>query len=403
MLNKMMEDLRLHTKIKSRYRVFDASGQLPFSIVFGLCRRSTADTEPRPLLLEIAGSALDVSYALAHGLLTLQEQDTKDEGKQWVEVDLSRLKNVAAKEAECLSLPSSVNRKEHWRDAFTVYQCHFDVEGELASMLKPGKRYRIRLASEDLGVKRWAYSDGKGFDDNDGKLSHDSQAVKLVNIKPTGGNATFKVVKSLPWPPKTEIRMRLCASSLSSDSVLANTGRSSSTAVEISVVNTGTESVTVQTRGHQNFLIPWGPFQPEPDVINDSVRVIDATSQIPPTAVLQVIDYTTGEVVGGNKQHSGCCGLTSGNIDQRPMAKYAVTLKPGVPVIRKIDIEALMNGLEDGHHQYKIRMQSAGCRWWHGEVSEEQAEDGRVPARLGCVLIPPLILESQDEVFPFIR
>ena len=130
--------LRIHTHINSRYQVFDASGQLPFSIVFGLCRRSRVDTNPRPLLLEIAGSVLDVPYALAHGLLTLYQQD-HDDTKQWVEVDLSRLKEVAVKEAKCLSLPSPVNRVENWRDAFTVYQCHFDVSGELASMLEPGK------------------------------------------------------------------------------------------------------------------------------------------------------------------------------------------------------------------------------------------------------------------------
>lgn len=147
----MMNELRIDTHINSRYQVFDASGQLPFSIVFGLCRRSPADTDPRPLLLEVAGSTLDVPHALAHGLLTLHEQDPED-AKQWVEIDRRRLNKVAAKEAERLSLPSPVNRTEHWRDAFTVYQCHVDVNGDLASILEPGKKYIIRLASEDLGI-----------------------------------------------------------------------------------------------------------------------------------------------------------------------------------------------------------------------------------------------------------
>ncbi|MCJ1345992.1 hypothetical protein MMC31_004203 [Peltigera leucophlebia] len=70
----------------TRYRIFDASGQLPFSLVFGLCRRSPADTDPRPLLLEIAASVLDVPFALAHGLLTLHEQHPED-AKQWAEAD----------------------------------------------------------------------------------------------------------------------------------------------------------------------------------------------------------------------------------------------------------------------------------------------------------------------------
>ncbi len=73
-----------------------------------------------------------------------------------------------------------------------------------------------------------------------------------------------------------------------------------------------------------------------------------------------------------------------------------VTLKPGAPVIRKIDIGALVDGLVDG--QYKIQMQSRGCRWWHGEVGKEEGEGGRVPVHLGGIIVPPLMLESQDEV-----
>ena len=395
-----MNELRIHTQIHSRYQVYDASGQLPFSIVFGLCRRSPADTDPRPLLLETAGSVLDVPYALAHGLLTLHEQDPQDT-KQWDEVDLGRLNNVVAKEAECLSLPSPVNRTEHWRDAFTVYQCYVDVDSDLASILEPGKKYIITLASGDLGVKRWAYSDRKQFVDEDGKPSHGSEAVKLINSKPTAGNATFKVVKSLPWPPRMETRMRLCASSTSSDSALANAQLSSSTAaLEVSVTNTGSDSVTMQTRGHQRFLIPWGPFQPEPDADDDRMRIIDATPHKPPTSSLQVLDSATGEVVRGNERR-GTGPLTDSNADQRPKVADVVTLKPGAPVIRKVDIGALVEGLVDG--QYKIRMQSRGCRWWHGEVGKEEGEDERVPAHLCRIITSPLMLESQDEVELCIR
>ncbi|MCJ1463327.1 hypothetical protein MMC07_001934 [Pseudocyphellaria aurata] len=389
-----MNELRIHTHINTRYQVFDASGQLPFTIVFGLCRRSLADTDSRPLLLESAGSVLDVPYALAHGLLTLHERDPED-AQKWVEVDLSRLTKVAAKEAESLSLPSPVNRKEHWRNCFIVYQCRVDANGEWVSILEPGKKYIIRLASRDLGVKRWAYSDRKQFDDNDGKSSHDSEAVRLVNSKPSAGNAPFTFVKSLYWPPIMEIRMRLCSSSPASDSVLANATTSSSAALEVSVINTGSNSVAVQTRGHQRFLIPWGPFQPEPDADDDRTRIIDATPHKAPTSSLQVVDYATGEMVR-TKMQRGTGPLIDYSVDRRPKVEDLVTLKPGVPVFKKIDIGALVDGLEDG--QYRIRMEPKGCGWWHGEVGKEKGEDGRVPAHLCEMLIFPLMLESQDEV-----
>ena len=390
-----MSQLPIHTQIHNRYQVYDASGQLPFSIVFGLCRRSSNDTDPRPLLLDVAGSVLDVPYALAHGLLTLHEQDPQD-AKQWVEVDLSRLNKVATKEADCLSLPSPVNRTEHWRDAFTVYHCHIDINGDLASILEPGKKYVIRLASGDLGVKRWAFSDQKQFVDNDGKPSHDPEAIKLINSKPTAGNATFKIVKSLPWPPRMETRMHLCAPFTSCDSALANAELSSSnTALEVSVLNTDSDSVTVQTRGHQHFLIPWGPFQPESDADDDRMRIIDAAPHKPPTSSLQVVDSATGKVVRGNERR-GTGPLTDSNADRRPKLADVVTLKPGAPIIRRVDIGALVDGLVDG--QYKIRIQSRGCRWWHGEIGEEEGEDGMVPAHLCRITTCPLMLESQDEV-----
>lgn len=189
--------------------------------------------------------------------------------------------------------------------------------------------------------------------------------------------------------------MRLCASSPFSDSALANAKLSSSTALEVSVISTGSDSVTVQTRGHQRFLIPWGPFQPEPNTDNDRMRIIDATPHKPPTSSLQVVDSATGEVVRGNEQRD-TGPLTDSNADQRPKAEDVVTLKPGAPVIKKIDIRALVDGLVDG--QYKIRMQSRGCRWWHGEAGKEEGEDGRVPAHLCGITNSPLMLESQGEV-----
>ena len=63
-----------------------------------------------------------------------------------------------------------------------------------------------------------------------------------------------------------------------------------------------------------------------------------------------------------------------------------------------IDIGALLDRLED--RKYIIRMQPKGCRWWRGEIGEQECENGRVPARLDGELRPPLMLESQDEVEP---
>lgn len=66
-----------------------------------------------------------------------------------------------------------------------------------------------------------------------------------------------------------------------------------------------------------------------------------------PTSSLQLVDSATGQVVRGNKQR-GTGPLTDSNADRRPKAEDVVTLRSGAPVIRKIDIGPLVDGLVDG-------------------------------------------------------
>lgn len=73
-----------------------------------------------------------------------------------------------------------------------------------------------------------------------------------------------------------------------------------------------------------------------------------------------------------------------------------MTLQPGIPVTRRVNIERLMQGLHD--RLYRIQMQPTGCRWWYGKAAEIVGEDERVPLDMVRSLKPPLMLESLDEV-----
>ena len=42
------------------------------------------------------------------------------------------------------------------------------------------------------------------------------------------------------------------------DSQVGNIKQSNGPVLEVLVVNTGSDTVTVQTRGHQHYLVPWG-------------------------------------------------------------------------------------------------------------------------------------------------
>jgi hypothetical protein len=115
-----MEELKIHILMQARDRIFDASGKHPFTIDFGLCRRSPDDTDPRSLIIDIAGSALDVPYAIAnkllisHGLNTLQR-------------DKERLKHInldtpVEEGNRYITLPSPVGRTKHYKDCFTMFE-----------------------------------------------------------------------------------------------------------------------------------------------------------------------------------------------------------------------------------------------------------------------------------------
>lgn len=135
-----MDKLPIHTFIHNRYQVLDYSGHLPFSIVFGLCRRSLEDTDPRPLILDTGKSALDVPYALANKLLKLNVEDA--DLKQEMALAISRLSQFGGNDTY-LTLPSPVNRKENWKAAIVAYHYQVNPGSELASIFKPGKKYEL--------------------------------------------------------------------------------------------------------------------------------------------------------------------------------------------------------------------------------------------------------------------
>ncbi|KAL8648495.1 MAG: hypothetical protein Q9210_004952, partial [Variospora velana] len=307
--------LKLHTQLRSLYPILDLSGHLPFSIVFGLCRHSPTDVDPRPLVFSTAGSVLDVPYALGCGLLTLHMQDG-GEAKAWIGVDVRRLRDVVGMgEEEWVSLPSPVGRVGSWRDAFTVIRCLVDINGALASILEVGRKYRIRMAGEDLGVRRWGYRNhdqvvDSNNNNNNNESTNDFEATRLVKSKITASNATFTVIRALSCPPRIETRLRLL-----SDVAGTTTGNLD---LEVSVLNTSPDAITVQTRGHQHIPIPWGPFQPDPDADDNRMRIIHPTPHKSPISSLRVFDSATGELLRGNEKQGPCGPLTDGNVDQRP-------------------------------------------------------------------------------------
>ena len=342
------------------------------------------------MVVETTGSALDVIYALSYGLLTLHEHNAED--KPGKEVDLGKLTESKGDETY-LTLSSPVNRKQSKFEAFTTYQYHIDVNGELAFVLERGKKYTIRFSGTDLSVKWCAYGERDRLLGSDNKRSQLSSVAKVINSKETGGRATFRVVSSLPWPPKVLVSMRLCSGE---DSPIAPRMQDGTTVLEFCVTNTGHQAISVQSRGHQRFLAPWGPFQPEGWEEGPRLQIVHP-SESAGISILQIIDSRNDVVVHPIKRPPGCVGATSGHGDRRPKLSSIVTLKPGEPLVKCLEIGRVLAKLPDG--EYKVSLQTQGVWWCFGSLAEISDEgDDRVPQRHYNTTIPPSPLGSEDVV-----
>ena len=373
-----MKDLPIYTLLHAQYRVLDHTGQLPFSIVFGLYRRSGEDADPRPLILDTRQSALDVSYALARGLLKLYvgDSDLKEETALAI-FQLNQTGNSGA----YLTLPSQVNRKGYWGNAIVTYQYQVEPNSELASIFKPGVDYQVKFASDDLGVKWYSYGNGDHLLRGAGDPNRTTEKTKLVS-RPSTGRRSFTVVPNLPWPPK------LCTTLDLERTEDSPKGSNNSVLLRISVINSGKEPITVQTRGRQRFLIHFFPEE-RPDA---RPRIIDSSK---PGALhnIRIIDRAAGTVIS-EPPPLGPSG-PGGVINERPKLDTLVTIKSSTPLVRVVDISKQVKGLPDGI--YEIYLKSRGMWWCIGERGEfVEAKDDRVPHRLWNRMIPRVMLETDD-------
>lgn len=393
--NSVLEPLRVKTQLQSRYNVFDAAGRLPFDIVFGLRRRS--DSDPRDVCFRTTNSFLDVPYALANGILSLHELRTSTTGlKERVEVDLSRLREAITDNEPTMryiTLPSRSNRTEtRGQMGVTEYRYRINPGSPLASLFESGKKYSIALASRDLGNHRWVGNDDVPLSST--LISTVESSIEDCNLvsNPHSGFAVFSVVESLIWPPSVETRMHLLSAQKNANSSSDGQDR---TLLQVTVTNTGSDVICMQTRGHQRFLSPWGPFQPESDDgLNAGRRpcVLDSSST---TGNLQAIDVKTGTVVR-DRAKPRVCGLASGRPDLGPTVDQLVVLRPGVAISREIQLDRWVRGLENG--TYLIRLVPKGC-WWHfGDVKGDPDHDGKVSKRYIIAKQTPVVLQSDNEV-----
>jgi hypothetical protein len=384
-----MDELKIHVLMQARDRVFDASGNLPFTIDFGLCRRTPDDTDPRSLLIDIAGSALDVPYALANKLLVSQ-------GIRTPPLDKKKLKHLRANTPvveegkRYITLPSPVGRTKHYKDSFTMLEYRVDKDSEVASLFRSGKEFRIALASRDLGIKWYTYIDDPLLPIDHTLLSRLSETAKIVNLKPSAGHLAFKVVESLPWPPEVSIRLHFIAATDTTPNCL----------LQISITNMSTKPLSLEPHVRPQLYLG------HRDIIGDRTttrprfhRALEANSPLSLFSFL-ITDTVTKQEIADLLPRPGCEGVTRGNLDPRPRGKGLFILEPGEAVLRHFDMRTLLSKCGDG--MYSIRLREKAQWWCVGSVEEichnEGEDEGRVRKDFFSRDIPPLILRSGDVI-----
>jgi hypothetical protein len=382
-----MDELRVHVLMQARDRIFDASGKHPFTIDFGLCRRSPDDTDPRSLIIDISGSALDVPYAIAnkllisHGLNTLQR-------------DKERLKHInldtpIEKGDRYITLPSPVDRTKHYKDCFTMLEYSVEGGSELASLFLPGREYRISLASRDIGIKWYTYTDDPSLPIDQDLLSRPSETATMVNSKPSAGHAAFKVVESFPWPPEVSTHLHLIPSS-----------DTAPCCIQINITNMSTRPLSIQPRlGSLLYLQPRDLLGDRTTTRPRMHRTLEADLPLSSFG-FSVTNVWTKDEVPDNLPRPGCMGLSSPKLDPRPRSKDLLTLEPGQEILRHVDVGSVLRKCEDGVYTIRLREQA---KWWCvGGVEDicdtEDGDGGRVRKELFSREILPLLLGSKDTI-----
>ncbi|KXS96621.1 hypothetical protein AC578_10433 [Pseudocercospora eumusae] len=369
-------------QLNARYRVFDLSGNVPFSIVFGLVRKAFSDKDPRPLIIHTHRSVLDIPHALVKGMLTLHVH----EGDREVPVDVSRLPHTQDNEGTSITLPSPLERTDNRRRCMTVYEYIIKPSSALGSLFEVGKRYSVRVhpAYQDTSFSSYEYLHQEEAVDRQQQVSEKPKALTTI----AHGRALFRAISSVPVPPILQTRMRLWPSASSEEGEVP-------AQLEISVENTGSEPITVRTRGRQRFLVAQDPvFDAEGEAADDArPRMIDESS-LAPASSLQIIDTTTAEKVWEAAKPGPCGGASNPKKtdDTRPKLETLATLKPGKPLSKQVVISQLLAKLPDG--KYGVRMEPRGMWWCVGDRGDfANAGEERLPQHLWNTAILPAILE----------
>ena len=367
--------LGLHLEDTHLPAVLDLEGTVPLDILLQVKRGATDIS--RQMNIRTDGSLFDIPYAFSKGLFKLVDLKTGEN----VDLDIP----VESPEPKFITIPARVGRLPRFECDLTIPLL---LSTHVKSALVPKHRYSVKLNTVDLGVKWWNYAteDGDELKQRalDDRLPR-SEPARLIANGPH--HRDFRVVESLPKPPKVSISL-----SLTSAEVI-HRSNPHPLALRATIINTGNSAITVQSTRDQIYISD--NDDPRSNIPNH--RRITSTEQAPSVQSFSIIENATGNDLMNPAEHSCSLRVGSGEGTSR---KGLTVLEPNVPLVN--DFVLMENPwryvrlANSETKDFTLKLRTQGVRWFAGTVDDVFGAKKVVKDLPGPCL--PLMLECDDEV-----
>ena len=365
--------LKLHLNSTYMPAMLDLEGTVPYDVVLQV-RRGVSDLT-RPMNILTDDSLFDIPRAFSKGLLKLIDLDSNEQ------VDLG----FVGTSPEPTANPRIITRPPRSsRLALSKYDLVIPLRlsAHIKSVLVLDHRYRIELATLELGVKWWSYDENIDLELHALNSSlPPSEPAKLVALKST--HRDFAVKNSLPKPPSVSISM-----SLSSN--IVRRSKSSPMKLRVVIINESSHAITLRTSGDQSFVCPT-------DGANDTPNHRRIASINPPPSIsnFSITKISTGEEFVAQPKHTCSLTIGSGGISRRGL----ITLEPDLPLAHEFvlfeNADAIVK-TTGNNEVFHVRLRPLGVWWFAGALDDIFGDQKTVKISPGPCL--PLILQSDDEL-----
>ncbi|KAI0140351.1 hypothetical protein BJ166DRAFT_489214 [Pestalotiopsis sp. NC0098] len=374
------KEVPIYVDLQGNYHpaVFDLSGKVPFELYMQTRRSVTSESDWRQMIIRRNGSVFDLPAALDKGLLELIDEDTqtavrRPESEEQGDRDRNDL--PAQISESFIKLPTDIRGKDR-----PIQSVPLEAAAVLRPMVQAGRRYKLRLRGNDLGVQWWAWN-SPTVARGDFDISAYPQTSKLVSTRPSWSRS-FQVVSEIAMPPNLTIKLALAKEGHAPDDGDDSGINKPSPAISVTITNTHDRPVTVKTSGDQHHLLPRG------EVMNPRSRV---TATAPDLKNFSIIDQDTQEELASDAPSFLSPAPGGGKL----LRKQLLTLAPGEQIDRTVRLpgQRMTVGKE-----YRISLRSTGCWWSIGTVDDLFGDETSTSKAWPTGPVLPMPLESDDVV-----